>query len=458
MKMLLKTRPYEREKGTRGRRLPDRASRRSARPSRVSASRTRSGSAAIVAGHGARPRPLPRRARPTTTRSRPLIGVVGEIFCRQNTFSNFDLIRVVEEQGGECWLSDIGEWVWYTDDEQRRRLIDERQDASARTTPSASSRARSCAGTSTPCTGRSTTTSSATKSREDVREVLEMSLPYLPYTGALGEMVLSSGKSIYMYEKGADGIIDISPFTCMNGIVTEAVYPSLSKDLDDLPIRVFYFDGTQGDLERDVGIFIELARTYQRRKHKTRALPRVLRRLSAARRRGVRAPRALPPRRHPGVALTATRRGPRRLAGPASALVKGEGPLAVFPGIRGRNQGARGPLSTVSRRGGTSRTGRRKLEAVLRSAPHEAVAARHVVHGVDRHVQVAAGVARGSTDHRTGALEETADRAKKTILHATHPSRCQRPSRSAPCVRSSSMKSLPRSGPLVPGAWSRHAY
>ena len=106
-----------------------------------------------------------------------------------------------------------------------------------------------------------------------MRDVLEMSKPYLPYTGALGEMVLSSGKSIYMYEKGADGIIDISPFTCMNGIVTEAVYPSLSKDLDDLPIRVFYFDGTQGDLERDVGIFIELAHTYRRRKHKTRRYP-----------------------------------------------------------------------------------------------------------------------------------------------------------------------------------------
>ena len=58
----------------------------------------------------------------------------------------------------------------------------------------------------------------------DVREVLEWR-PYLPYTGALGEMVLSSGKSVYMHEKGADGIIDISPFTCMNGIVTEAVYP-----------------------------------------------------------------------------------------------------------------------------------------------------------------------------------------------------------------------------------------
>ena len=106
-----------------------------------------------------------------------------------------------------------------------------------------------------------------------MRDVLEMSFPYLPYTGALGEMVLSSGKAVYLYGKGADGIIDISPFTCMNGIVTEAVYPSLQKDLGNMPIRTFYFDGTQGDLERDVGIFIELARTYQRRKKKPRRFP-----------------------------------------------------------------------------------------------------------------------------------------------------------------------------------------
>jgi predicted nucleotide-binding protein (sugar kinase/HSP70/actin superfamily) len=206
-------------------------------------------------------------------RSRPLIGVVGEIFCRQNTFSNFDVIRVVEDQGGECWLADIGEWVWYTDDEQRRRLIDEgrriskdnayrylkskvmRRDEHAMYAPFADD----FVGYEEP---------------EDVHDVLEMSFPYLPYTGALGEMVLSSGKSIYLYERGADGIIDISPFTCMNGIVTEAVYPSLQKDLDNMPIRTFYFDGTQGDLERDVGIFIELARTYQRRKKKARRYPR----------------------------------------------------------------------------------------------------------------------------------------------------------------------------------------
>ena len=46
------------------------------------------------------------------------IGVVGEIFCRLNTFSNEDLVRRLEEFGAEVWLSDITEWVWYTSAEQ----------------------------------------------------------------------------------------------------------------------------------------------------------------------------------------------------------------------------------------------------------------------------------------------------------------------------------------------------
>ena len=51
--------------------------------------------------------------------------MVGEIFCRLNQFANADLIRLVEEQGGECWLADIAEWVWYIDDEHGRRLAEE---------------------------------------------------------------------------------------------------------------------------------------------------------------------------------------------------------------------------------------------------------------------------------------------------------------------------------------------
>ena len=97
--------------------------------------------------------------------------------------------------------------------------------------------------------------------------------PTCPSGGALGEMVLSVGKAAYLAKHGADGIIDISPFTCMNGIVTEAIYPKLSKAYGGIPIRNFYFDGTQADLDRDLGIYMELARSYREKKPFERRFP-----------------------------------------------------------------------------------------------------------------------------------------------------------------------------------------
>jgi predicted nucleotide-binding protein (sugar kinase/HSP70/actin superfamily) len=76
-------------------------------------------------------------------------------------------------------------------------------------------------------------------------------------------MVVNVGKAIYFARKGLDGVIDISPFTCMNGIVCEAIYPRVSRDCGGIPIRNFYFDGAQFNLEQDVGIFLELARNYR---------------------------------------------------------------------------------------------------------------------------------------------------------------------------------------------------
>jgi predicted nucleotide-binding protein (sugar kinase/HSP70/actin superfamily) len=82
--------------------------------------------------------------------------------------------------------------------------------------------------------------------------------------------VLSVGKAIYLHGLGADGIIDISPFSCMNGIVTESVYHAVSRDHDELPIRNFYFDASSSNMERDLDIFMELAQSYQKRKTRQR--------------------------------------------------------------------------------------------------------------------------------------------------------------------------------------------
>lgn len=212
-------------------------------------------------------RALPVLRNPST----PLIGVVGEIFCRLNAFSNEDLVRRLEQYGAETWMSDVGEWVWYTNAEQFRNL---------RLT------GRLC---STEALGAWVRTRLQRRDehlllepfREDfagyeeptVREVLEAARPYLPQDGAIGEMVLNVGKAVCLARRGADGIVDISPFTCMNGVVCEAIYPRVSRDMGGIPIRTFYFDGTQSDLDSDLGVYLELARTYQRRKQFPRPWP-----------------------------------------------------------------------------------------------------------------------------------------------------------------------------------------
>jgi hypothetical protein len=59
----------------------------------------------------------------------------------------------------------------------------------------------------------------------------------------------------------------------MNGIVSEAVYHSLSRDHDGIPIRNFYFDATSSNMDRDLDIFMELAETYRKRKRHPRRYP-----------------------------------------------------------------------------------------------------------------------------------------------------------------------------------------
>ena len=74
---------------------------------------------------------------------------------------------------------------------------------------------------------------------------------------------MNMGRSVYLARQGVDGIVDISPFTCMNGVVSEAIYPKVSRDCGGVPIRNFYFDGQHSDLDRDIGIYLELVRTYR---------------------------------------------------------------------------------------------------------------------------------------------------------------------------------------------------
>ncbi|HSA29835.1 MAG TPA: hypothetical protein P5159_25160 [Phycisphaerae bacterium] len=270
LKFLLKTRPYETQPGTSDQVFQESIA-RFAQALSTPGLKTKTRLNELVK-HITQMRDQFRAVPASYVKGRPLIGLVGEIFCRLNTFSNDDVARRIEKFGGECWLSDVAEWVWYVNWYVEHKLVRNR--------------------------GRLNTTMLTHKIKthlqhkyeqillapvledlrgyeepHDIRDVLRQAEPYLPPTGCIGEMVLSVGKSIYLQKKGADGIIDISPFTCMNGIVCEAVYPAISKAHEDLPIRICYFDGVNTHIDRDLEIFLDLARAYQRRKRRQRVYP-----------------------------------------------------------------------------------------------------------------------------------------------------------------------------------------
>jgi predicted nucleotide-binding protein (sugar kinase/HSP70/actin superfamily) len=206
-------------------------------------------------------RALPQRG----NRNRPLIGVVGEIYCRLNTFSNEELARRLEAAGAEVWMNDISEWVWYTNDEESRQYS---RQGKAYWLPALGAKLRNVFQKKDEHALVSLFQQDfeGHEEPEDFGDILRNAEPYLPAEGASGEMVVNIGKAVYFAQKGLDGVIDISPFTCMNGIICEAIYPRVSRDNGGIPIRNFYFDGTQSDLERDVGIFLELAGNYRARK------------------------------------------------------------------------------------------------------------------------------------------------------------------------------------------------
>lgn len=261
-KLLLRFRPYELADGA-----TDQAYEESLDDLCLTIERTgtRSGEQ-LRALHGAMVRSRDRfRGVPVSPRrDRPLIGVVGEIFCRLNSFSNDDVVRKLEEYGAEVWIADLTEWVWYTISEQFRKL---------RLAGRRFSREALMAWIRSRIQRRDEhrllepfQAEFAGLEEPHVEVLLECARPYLPADGALGEMVLSVGRAVHLAGRGADGIVDISPFTCMNGIVSEAIYPRLSRDHHGIPIRNFYFDGTESDLDHELGIYLDLARAHRRRR------------------------------------------------------------------------------------------------------------------------------------------------------------------------------------------------
>ena len=77
-----------------------------------------------------------------------------------------------------------------------------------------------------------------------IAEILEMAKDYL-HPSFEGEAILSMGKSRDFVRKGAAGLVNIMPFSCMPGTVVNSLFKRFREEHDNIPFLNLAYDGQE---------------------------------------------------------------------------------------------------------------------------------------------------------------------------------------------------------------------
>ncbi len=256
MKKLLETRPYEREKG-KADRIYEESLNRICEAIRKGADLKEALQQSLKAFD---------RVEVDRPGTKPLIGIVGEIYVRLNRFSNEDVIRKIEQFGGEAWIAPMSEWVLYVNTISKKRSLRKKSFSNLL---------------------KVYLTEYYQKKDEHhlekvfkghlrnfgepkTRSILKKAKPYLD-SSFEGEAILSIGKSIDFAKRGASGIINIMPFTCMPGTIVSALLKRYREENNNIPILNMAYDGQeQTNTLTRLEAFMHQAKEFQSRNRRER--------------------------------------------------------------------------------------------------------------------------------------------------------------------------------------------
>ncbi|MFW2331801.1 MAG: acyl-CoA dehydratase activase, partial [Nitrospinota bacterium] len=143
---------------------------------------------------------------------RPIIGVVGEIYLRSHAYGNQDVVRRIEQLGGEVWIAPIAEWMLYCtnryieNSKNEKKYLDQwkgyiqdivqKRDEKRLYEPF----------------------KDTLRNGEEIgiKQVLANAAPYMHHSFE-GEAVLSIGKAVEYAQNNISGVVNIMPFSCMPG-------------------------------------------------------------------------------------------------------------------------------------------------------------------------------------------------------------------------------------------------
>jgi len=192
---------------------------------------------------------------------RPIIGVVGEIYVRLHQFCNQEIVRQIEELGGEARVAPFGEWIHYQTD---RYIANGKRDWKLYDI---------FAGSAFHSIQEKDEKKLLEPFRDDLldweepttKEVLDLSEEYM-HPSFEGEAILSIGKAVDYAKKGSSGILNIIPFSCMPGMIVNAISKKIREQNGNIPWLNIDYDGMDENNGRSrLEAFIYQASQYRKK-------------------------------------------------------------------------------------------------------------------------------------------------------------------------------------------------
>lgn len=176
---------------------------------------------------------------------KPLIGVVGEIYVRNNVFANEDVLGSIERLGGEAWTTPVSEWFLFTASpanisEHHAHRFSMNSVTSYLKWQWMVHWEKKLYHAASPLLDD--------RHEPPIQEIMKEGARVLP-ANIGGEAILTIGRAVKFAHQKAALVVNVAPFSCMPGTVTTALFRELSVELG-LPIVNLFYDGTGGQNRR----------------------------------------------------------------------------------------------------------------------------------------------------------------------------------------------------------------
>jgi len=183
---------------------------------------------------------------PMRREDRPLVGVVGEFYVRLHDGANQDILRKLEAEGAETWLAPMTEFFSYANFIGKLLSADRIRDIGPTREELAEfgSRLLNARLIEKEEHALFEATLPFLDGYDDIgsREVIREGSKYVDYNFG-GEAICSMGKSEDFANRGLAGIVSVIPFNCMPGNTVTALSQSLRRRHGNIPFLNLDYDG-----------------------------------------------------------------------------------------------------------------------------------------------------------------------------------------------------------------------